>query len=295
MNYRKIGIYGTGKVATSFGNHLTRIGYEVGYYGRSTERLQSRQKMVFHSWNSIVAWSDVLGFIVTDSAISQVSRTAYESVCSSVSRDDLPTVFHMSGALDVGALEGDWPCRFTLHPLRAFASFVPDMNDTVFVLERQNQTNSIELSKQGEAIRLFVDSLQGKVLEISSIHKTKYHAAAVIASNFMVSVMHLAKSYLSFSGISDETVLWPLVDSTIENMKHLGIDHALTGPVNRGDLETIRKHIGSLREEDKALYVLLSKQALDLSQADESAKREMRIYLEEVLRQQGNGNRERFV
>lgn len=300
MSYRKIGIYGVGKVATSFGNHLEKLGYQVGYYGRSTEHLRSQHKMVFGDWSSIIAWADLLGFVVTDSAISHVSRMAYDSIAGSAHCEALPTVFHMSGALDISALEGRWPYKFSLHPLRAFAGFVPDLDQTIYVLERQEIPdeglreerigvcpNNRILDAKGEEIRLFVDSLRGTVLEISSQHKVHYHTSAVIASNFMVSVMHFAKRYLNLAGIEDEKVMWPLVDSALENMKRLGIDEALTGPINRGDLKTVKKHVGGLKTEDIELYAHLSKQALDLSHAEESLKRELRVYLDEVLRQKG--------
>lgn len=283
MGDQKIGIYGTGKVATSFGNHLQKLGYEVGYYGRSMQTFRSQNKMVFDSWNSILEWADYLGFVVTDAAITEVSREAYAASCGEIDRLELPAVFHMSGALDVGALEGNWPYRFSLHPLRAFADAVEDLNHTVFVLEQQKMTNQYDKNK-GEEIRLFVDSLGGTVMEIRSQHKVQYHLSAVIASNFAVSLMHFAKRYLALAGIEEERVLWPLVDSTIENMKRLGIDAALTGPINRGDLNTIKKHIACIgEEEDAVLYAYLSKEALALSQADDTLKNEVRQYLDEVL------------
>ncbi|MDO4753636.1 MAG: DUF2520 domain-containing protein [Bacillota bacterium] len=283
---KKVGIFGTGKVALSIGYHLKKKDYEIGYCGRNLSAAQRYiddiEALTFVSVDDLLDWCDVIGFVVTDSAIAEVSK--------SLSRKD-KYAFHMSGALAADEIKGEFSELFSLHPLRAFAKVEPDLSDTTFALEIYKGHCSPEIDRfAGEF---------GRVIHIRPEHKVLYHASAVIASNLIVPVMDAANEILRQIGIDDETVLWPLIDSAITNMKTLGIKNALTGPVARGDGAVVKKHVDTLSamsEESKSfeqhvsqdvsqgdiseLYALLSRRALVLSRASESKKREILALLQ---------------
>ena len=74
------------------------------------------------------------------------------------------------------------------------------------------------------------------------------------------------------SGVDNETAvkaLMPLVKGTVKNILELGTEKALTGPVARGDVQTVRKHLQALKGEDRMLeiYKLLSLSAADIAQS----------------------------
>src|SRR5690606_26081516 len=97
-----------------------------------------------------------------------------------------------------------------------------------------------------------VDALGGMPLVIPPSLRPLYHAAAVTASNYVVVVVGLAVRLLEAAGVSPEEApraLLPLVRGTIENLEHLGVAGALTGPIARGDADTVRLHLARLSTE----------------------------------------------
>ncbi len=93
-------------------------------------------------------------------------------------------------------------------------------------------------------------------IRICSSSKVLYHAAAVFASNYLVALMDAAMKVTQLAKI-DHSVAWvalePLVVSTIKNIAEMGLSQALTGPIARGDIETIVAHLNKLELIDSSL------------------------------------------
>ncbi len=282
MEILKVGIYGTGKVALSFGRLLLDKGFDVGYCGRNVQGVRGYADgigaRVFDSPSDLVAWCDAVGFVVSDSVIAEVSAAVSKN--SSVS-DKL--AFHMSGALAADELAEGFLARFSLHPLRAFARIESDISDTVFALEIHEGTGS----PHAEGIDRFAERL-GRVIKLNPADKPLYHASAVMASNLIVPVIDAAYSLLRNIGISDENLLWQLIDTAVSNMKNLGVGNALTGPIARGDSRVVRLHLETMSEHgllpELAMYTALSRWALKISGAPEEKKFEIEAVLQEYER-----------
>lgn len=91
--------------------------------------------------------------------------------------------------------------------------------------------------------------LGGTPLRVAPGLMPLYHAAAVMASNYVTSLVDAAVILMESAGIGGKTALGalgPLVRASIENSLALGPEKALTGPIERGDVETVRRHLGSL-------------------------------------------------
>jgi predicted short-subunit dehydrogenase-like oxidoreductase (DUF2520 family) len=117
---------------------------------------------------------------------------------------------------------------------------------------------------------VIVRCLGGHVLLLAEKDKPHYHAACALASNAFVALEWTAARLLEGAGVpSDEALrtLLPLVQGTLQNVKSLGPEKALTGPILRGDVETVRRHLAALRSEPEArrIYAALGRQALRLS------------------------------
>jgi predicted short-subunit dehydrogenase-like oxidoreductase (DUF2520 family) len=87
--------------------------------------------------------------------------------------------------------------------------------------------------------------------------KAKYHAAAVIAANFTVGLFGAAQRMATEAGIDPVTaarMYAPLLEGAVRNIVTLGAADALTGPIRRGDLSTVRLHLLSLSARDQDLY-----------------------------------------
>lgn len=117
--------------------------------------------------------------------------------------------------------------------------------------------------------RAIAERLGARVLEIPPGAKARYHAAAVFASNFPVVLAALAGQLLRGAGLPHEPArqaVLSLMRAAVANLESREPARALTGPVARGDVATVRKHVEALVGERDALdvYVALSRAALGM-------------------------------
>jgi predicted short-subunit dehydrogenase-like oxidoreductase (DUF2520 family) len=158
-------------------------------------------------------------------------------------------VFHTSGAHsaeEVGVARRSGARVASLHPLQSFADVKMAMENlpgSYFALEGDAAALPVA--------ELIVKDLGGKGFSIKAQDKPLYHAAACIASNYLVSLMHLATGLYGRFGLSREEAfeaLYPLVKGTINNIGQVGPAPALTGPVARGDGTTLQGHLKVLKD-----------------------------------------------
>jgi predicted short-subunit dehydrogenase-like oxidoreductase (DUF2520 family) len=103
-----------------------------------------------------------------------------------------------------------------------------------------------------------VHALRGTPLELGAEDKALYHASAVFASNYLVTLAHLASSLWARFGWEQDaalSALLPLMRGAMSNLEALGLPAALTGPVARGDVETVQRHLDALGEMPGVLEV----------------------------------------
>lgn len=85
-----------------------------------------------------------------------------------------------------------------------------------------------------------------------------YHAAAVLASNALLGLLNTGREILAKAGLPEgdaEKMLLPLVQGTLSNAREHGLEAALTGPVVRGDVGTIKRHLETLQGDNRAAYI----------------------------------------
>ncbi len=113
------------------------------------------------------------------------------------------------------------------------------------------------------------EAAAGQMLEVHPAEKARYHAACVFASNYVVACASVATRLLASAvHVSREEAaraLQPLWRGAVANLERPGLPRALTGPVARGDLETMRGHLGALSGGTRDLYRQLALAALELS------------------------------
>lgn len=177
-------------------------------------------------------------------------------------------VFHTSGALSSNVfnpLKEFGVVGASFHPIQTFTGKMNDwkkFQNIYFGLEG-------EFSAVGKASQI-VKALKGHEIIIPKEHKSLYHLACTIASNYMISLLipvtHLFRK-MNFSEQETLKIIYPLLSTTLSNLKCKGIKDALTGPISRGDLGTIKKHLEILSNkfpDYKLLYQLHGKILLDL-------------------------------
>jgi predicted short-subunit dehydrogenase-like oxidoreductase (DUF2520 family) len=187
-------------------------------------------------------------------------------------------VIHCSGALSSDILSSARACGAvvaTLHPLQSFAS----VDQAVSLLPGSFCT--IEGDKSAlPLVCQMIEDIGGIVLEIAPEKKTLYHAAAVAASNYLVTLMHLALELNKAAGLPWDisiNVLLPLIRGTLSNIDEKGIPHALTGPIARGDVATVSAHLAAIEKDVPGLlplYRCLGLYTVDLAKAKGTISRE---------------------
>lgn len=146
-----------------------------------------------------------------------------------------PLVGHCSGARGLEAL-GERP-RFSLHPLMTvLGADAPGARPDVFAGAAAAVDGSSEQAL--EFARGLALELRMEPIAIEPSDRAAYHAAASIASNFLITLEAAAERAAASAGV-ERRLLVPLVRQSVENWASLGGERALTGPILRGDLETV--------------------------------------------------------
>lgn len=229
-----------------------------GYFSRTPESARAAAEFTgsryFESLEELVSESSVILITVPDQAI----RSVYEQIRRYEIKDKI--ICHCSGSLSVvdtfpGVHEAG-ACGLSIHPLFPVS--------TKYETYRELTGAFFCLEGDEGGIRLFRPLLEGmgvKVQIISSAGKAKYHAACVMASNLMCALVQESVDLLAecgFPGNLALEALAPLIESNVRHIIAEGPVGALTGPVERADTETVRKHLSVLSGTQRELYRLLS-------------------------------------
>jgi predicted short-subunit dehydrogenase-like oxidoreductase (DUF2520 family) len=185
-------------------------------------------------------------------------------------------VAHVCGALGSEAVAGARGAEpGSLHPLRSFAD--PERAAASFA----GTACAVEGSPAAaEALLGLVRRMGGEPLRVNPGGKPLYHAGAVFASNYLVAICHAAERLFESAGIpaaEGRAALARLAEGTLDNVTASGPAAALTGPVERGDDRTVRRHVEALkrtRPELAEAYAALGRVALDLARSRGSLGRE---------------------
>jgi predicted short-subunit dehydrogenase-like oxidoreductase (DUF2520 family) len=159
-----------------------------------------------------------------------------------------PWLAHVSGATPLAAL-APHVRRFGLHPLQTFTlRRGPEQLDGAWA--------AVTAETEGaRAVATWLARTLGlRPFALLDENRAAYHAGAAIASNYLVTLRHAAGSLLEAAGAPPEA-LDPLMTRTIEN------DFELTGPIQRGDWETVERHLDAIRDnrpELEAMYRVLA-------------------------------------
>jgi predicted short-subunit dehydrogenase-like oxidoreductase (DUF2520 family) len=122
------------------------------------------------------------------------------------------------------------------------------------------------------AVERLAVSLGMRPFRVSDRDRVSYHAAATIASNHVVALLAQAARIADAAGVPPAALV-PLVRATLDNIDDLGARDALTGPVARGDVDTVVRHLDALPDDERDAYVALAEQARRLAERDDVALR----------------------
>lgn len=288
MDGMKIGFIGAGKVATALACGLSHKGYAVVAVSSRGHASAARLAGLIPRCqdfpdNQEVAERAEMVFIATpDDAIAPVaSRLKWRPAQCVVHCSGADSSAVLAPARKAGAKVG------VFHPLQTFAGSdrpAKNLASITFAIEAEEPLLT-ELRKMAE-------SLGGHTIVLRPQDKVLYHASAVLASNYLVTLVGLASELWATFGASQEEAvraLLPLLRGTVNNIESIGLPNCLTGPIARGDTGTIKKHLSALREgapKIEAAYRQLGLKTIPIALAKGHIDSAKAIELEKLLRGQ---------
>ncbi|MGI5911246.1 MAG: Rossmann-like and DUF2520 domain-containing protein [Syntrophomonadaceae bacterium] len=295
----KLGIIGAGVVGTAIGVVLNDKGYEItGVYDINPESSKELAKRVgcisYPSPQEVSRSADIIFITTSDSAIEDVVNRMADHDAFRAGQ----VIVHMSGAQSSEVLDrakSFGALVLSVHPLQSFASVeraVAILPGSIFSIEGDQEAYDIAVG--------IVETLGGEYFFIDREAKPLYHAGACVVSNYLVTLIDLGIKLLESTGIPRHKALralLPLITGTMNNVQKIGIPGALTGPIARGDLSTVIKHLDCLEEvtpEFLKLYSLLgfhtSQVAVEKGSINRQSMEELQKLFNERLQQVVNIN-----
>ncbi|MDD5127876.1 MAG: DUF2520 domain-containing protein [Dehalococcoidales bacterium] len=282
----KLGFIGAGKVGTALAVLLGGKGYPVvAVADTSAPAAESFAGQVkgccVQKDNQGVADAADFIFITTpDDVIA--------AVAAQVKWHAVQSVIHCSGAASTDILE---PARRagahvgSLHPLQTIADTkqgIANIPGSTFGIEAAEPLLT--------TLKEMTAALGGTPIELKAGDKVAYHAAAVMACNYLVTLVKMAADLWQTFYVSREAAvkaLSPLIRGTVNNIESVGIPQCLTGPIARGDTGTIKNHLEILERmapQLVATYKDLGRQTVPISVAKGKISGEQAKSLESILK-----------
>jgi predicted short-subunit dehydrogenase-like oxidoreductase (DUF2520 family) len=281
----KLGFIGAGTVGTALALKLAEKDYVVAAVASRTfasaERLavQVPRCEAVRTGQEVIEAADLVLITTPDDAIAATAAALKwrpgKSVvhCSGAHSTDI-----LADARIQGALTG------AFHPLQTFASVkyaIQNMPGSAFGIEGEEPLLT--------TLREMVNALGGTPQVLRPEDKVLYHAAAVIASNYLVTLIKVATDlWVRFGATREEAIraLMPLIKGTLNNIQNVGIPNCLTGPIARGDAGTVQKHLdalGALAPDILPIYSELGRNTIPISLAKGRIDADQAALLEELL------------
>ena len=290
LSYRRIGIVGTGRVASAIGLALAdRSAEPLALWGRDPGRSASVSASIGRAClvprlADIAGTCDLILLAVADDAIGQCVTDL--AAAAAVSGTEGRFVFHVSGrsgAAILAPLAARGWLTAAIHPAMTFTGD-PPAEVRQMVGARFAVTGSTDEARA--AGRAIVACLGGVPVEVAEDYRALYHAALCHGANHLVTLIAGSCEALAAAGVDDPAALLaPLVRAALENGLGKGMA-GLSGPLLRGDEETIAGHIAALRRDCPQLlppYRAMALATLDaLDRRDGTARSACRSLLEQA-------------
>ena len=222
--------------------------------------------------------ADVLWLCVPDSAIAQVTRRLVRQVAARASNLQGQIVVHSSGALSgqvlkIAAHAG--ASVASVHPLMSFPTRTPvALQGVPFAIEADGAARRI--------LNRIVRRIGGRPFAIDAAGKTLYHAVGMLSSPLLVSHLVAAHQVAALAGFSPRQarrLIEPIARATLDNVFLRGAGKSFSGPIARGDVQTIRLHLRALKPHPMVAGVYRSGALYALEALPAPGKRELRRLL----------------
>ncbi|MGA7909256.1 MAG: Rossmann-like and DUF2520 domain-containing protein [Candidatus Sulfotelmatobacter sp.] len=259
-----ITIVGAGNLASALAPALHRAGYEIdGIVTRSGVASKARAKALARAVNSAVispaqVKSRIVWLCVPDGEIARAARTLAAAI-----EWNGRVALHSSGALsshELAVLRRRGAAAGSLHPLMTFVrGSRPSLAGVPFAVEGD--------ARAARTARAIVRKLRGQAFSIGRQEKVAYHAWGMFASPLLTVLLAVTERVAGAAGVSARAArqrMLPILAQTMTNYAALGAPGTLSGPIARGDVDTVKKHLQVLAQVPAAreVYVALARASL---------------------------------
>jgi len=260
-----IGIVGPGRAGIALAVALKKSGVRVlGLHGRRRKRVPAGLRLTVGGLPAWLPGADVILLAVQDDQLQPLVAQLAESG----GLRSRQVVLHLSGVRPTSSLSPLTPHGVFIggmHPLMTAmgkpAIDARNLAAATFALEGD--------VKAVRAARLLVRRLGGRAVRLRAESRPRYHAGAVFAANYVVTMLAVAEDLLVEAGFARRAAraaLIPLTGAALANSATNGPSRALTGPIVRGDAATVRLNMRALTDEQRALYRAAGEATLRLAQ-----------------------------
>jgi len=242
------------------------------------DTLGSAAKKVFFTSNNAEASkiSDIILICTPDDKIStacaEISKD-FKKTCFGSKEPKNKTVIHFSGSKMLNELYSAKKANISIacmHPIKSFADpkeAYKTIKGTLFGVTYDKKDE-----KTAGTIGRLLEEFEGRSIFIENDKKALYHASACIASNYLVSLLDYTAVIAHKIGVCPDIFLDGLLylsEGTIKNIRKMGTRKALTGPIARGDVTTIKEHVEKIKKTLKPdileMYALLGSKTAEIS------------------------------
>ncbi len=261
-----VSIVGPGNLGTALAVELARVGYPIRQIvsratstGVKAARALARRVKAQHVFMGRASLdSDIVWLTVPDDAIAE---TAEQLAPSQSWKGKI--VLHPSGAMtsdELSALKKRGAKVASAHPMMTFVrGRKPTWRGVAFAIEGDR--------KASQTARAIAKNLGGEPFEIQKRNKALYHAFGAFASPLVIALMSAMEQVAEAAGVPPrkaKKMIWPLLSQTLRNYLEKDGAMAFSGPLARGDVKTVRKHLAELQRTPEArdVYLALARAAI---------------------------------
>ena len=310
MNKNKeinIAIIGAGKLGTTIAHAIAsknKKNIKIISISSPTQKDLNRAKTILgelskniqftKSNKKAVAKTNCIFICTPDDSIKKVCRELFSKKDLTEIKQKKENIFviHFSGSKHLKNLESAKTAgagTLSIHPLKSIAS-IPGAIKTL-----KNTEYGITYTTQEEEkiAKTIVKALGGNTITVEDAKKPLYHAAACIASNYIVALIDYAVYINEKNGIKPKDSikgLLSLAEGTIKNIRESGTKKALTGPIARGDTKTIKAHMKNFKKhlscKDAEIYKLMGKKTAGIAKQNKWIENKTYDELTDILNKQ---------
>lgn len=253
----RIGLIGAGRAGSALGAALAAAGHPlVGVTARSDASLERAARLLpavpVLTADEVTTRADVVLVAVPDDLIQDVAQT--------LPLTNAQYVVHLSGAHGLAPLSGLPATPVALHPSMTFPGGPVQLDGVMFTATAPDAARAV--------VERLVKAVGAQVQWIADEQRARYHAGLVHGANHLTTLVSQALAVLRDAGVADPVAtLGPLVAATLDNTLRSG-HHALTGPIARGDVDTVAAHLAVLQGSVERTYAELADATVQLAAAD---------------------------